>query len=105
MLACETRTLYNLVSQATTLVKTLRDVACRTKLESQATKPELEAWVSVVSCPDYIIFAKRENSLVPQLPIQFWFQYFEITMTSRQLDSKNTLENSQLRDSLLVLLL
>ena len=33
--------------------------------------------------------------------MSFWFQYFEIIVTSRQLDCefKNTLENSELQDS------
>ena len=45
--------------------------------------------------------------IILQKPISFWFQYFEITMTSRQLDCefKNALENNKLRDSLLMLLL
>ena len=36
----------------------------------------------------------------------FWFQYFEITVTSRQLDCelKNALVNNELQDSLLALL-
>ena len=44
--------------------------------------------------------------IIPQKPISFWFQYFEITM-SRQLDCEfeNALENNKLRDSLLMLLL
>ena len=52
-----------------------------------------------------LLFAKRGKQS-GKLPIPFWFQYFEATMTSRQLDCefKSALVNSELRDSLLVLL-
>ena len=42
-----------------------------------------------------LLFAEGENS---ELPILFWFQYFDITMMSRQLDCefKHALENSKL---------
>ena len=35
--------------------------------------------------------------IIPQKPISFWFQYFEITMTLRQLDCEfeNALENNK----------
>ena len=51
---------------------------------------------TLVSCLDY--FSPSGKILFGELPISFWFQYFEITVTSHQLDCvfKNALENSKL---------
>ena len=79
-------------------------------LVSQYTyKHGSNAQLATVFCTSLVprlLFAKRENSMVNCL-YRFWFQYFEITMTSCQLDCefKNALVNSELQDSLLVLLL
>ena len=39
----------------------------------------------IVACPDYFRLAGKYSG---ELPTPFWFQYFEITVTSRQLDSE-----------------
>ena len=66
---------------------------------------------NLVSCPDsqfcslgdYFHQAEKQSAKL----VLFWFQYFEITVMSRKLDCefKNALVNSELRDSILVLLL
>ena len=57
----------------------------------------------LVSYSDYFSLSRKMSGKLPTL---FWFRYFEITVTSRQLDSefKNVLVNNKLRDSLLMLL-